>query len=171
MPMQLTEVGLSARPLITTSPRTWAYPWKGGWLPPEVFTATEYLPGPQPLVVELTGPFPEVAFSENDEGRSILEFTGAAPKTDGELLLVGSSEMFKNEHLLSPGFQHQQLLLNAVAQMAYGSALAALQARQPTPRGFAFQSAEAKGLWRSLVVGAGPLLFLSYALYRRIRST
>jgi len=169
-PMQLTEMGLSARPLITTSPRTWAYPWKGGWLPPEVFTATDYLPGPQPLVVELTGPFPEVAFSENDEGRSILEFTGAAPKTDGELLLIGSSEMFKNEHLLSPGFQHQQLLLNAVAQMAYGPALAALQARQPTPRGFAFQSAEAKGLWRSLVVGAGPLLFLSYALYRRIRS-
>ena len=101
-------------------------------------------------MVELTGPFPEVAFSENDEGRSILEFTGAAPKTDGKLLLIGSSEMFKNEHLLSPGFQHQQLLLNAVAQMAYGSALAALQARQPTPRGFAFQSAEAKGLWRSL---------------------
>ena len=56
---------------------------------------------------------------------------------DGALLLIGSSEMFKNEHLLTPGFQHDQFLLNAVAQMAYGEDLAALQARRPTPRGFA----------------------------------
>jgi hypothetical protein len=45
-----------------------------------------------------------------------------------------------------------------------------LQARSPTPRGFAFQSVQAKSLWRSLVVGLGPLLFLGYALYRRVRS-
>jgi len=56
-----------------------------------------------------------------------------------------------------------------VAHTAYGEKLAALQARRPTARGFPFQSAEAKRLWRVFVVGAGPLLFLGYALYRRTR--
>jgi len=166
----LADIGLTAQTLISTSDRAWAYPWKGGWLPPDIFTATDYLPGPQPLAVALTGPFPEAAFVEKEEGRAALELVGTAPSADGALLLIGSSEMFKNEHLLTPGFQHDQLLLNAVARMAYGEELAILQARRPTPRGFAFQSAEAKNLWRALVVGLGPLLFLGYALYRRARS-
>ena len=42
------------------------------------------------------------------------------PATSGTLLLIGSSEMFKNEYLLTPGFQHDQFLLNAVAYNAYG---------------------------------------------------
>ena len=81
------------------------------------------------------------------------------PRQTGALLLIGSSEMFKNEHLLVPGFHHDQFLLNAVAYNAYGAELGTLQARRPTPRGFPFQSAEAKRLWRVFVVGAGPLLF------------
>lgn len=169
-PAQLAASGLTAQTLVSTSAKAWAYPWKGGWLPPEVFTPQTYLPGPQPLVVALTGPFPEAKFVEVEAGRSTLELTGPAPAADGSLLLIGSSEMFKNEHLLSPGFQHQQLLLNAVAQMAYGQELATLQARSPTPRGFAFQSTQAKSLWRTLVVGLGPLLFFAYALLRRVRS-
>ena len=164
---RLADQGLTAQSLISTSNQAWAYPWKGGWLPPEVFSAETYLPGPQPLAVLLAGPFPEASFVETEEGRSTLELTGFTPRKDGELLLIGSSEMFKNEHLHKPSFQHQQLLLNAVAQMAYGDELATLQARSPIPRGFAFQNARAKSLWRSVVIGLGPLLFLGYGLYRR----
>jgi len=98
-----------------------------------------------------------------------LAFTGPSPHADGELLLVGSSEMFKNGHLRTSGFQHDQFLLNAVAQMAYGDELATLQARRPAPRGFAFQNAATKSAWRALVVGLGPLLFLGYGFYRRAR--
>ena len=99
----------------------------------------------------------------------MLQRVGEHPRQTGTLLLIGSSEMFKNEHLSALGFQHDQFLLNAVAYNAYGEELAALQARRPTPRGFPFQSTEAKRLWRVVVVGAGPLLFLGYALYRRMR--
>ena len=168
-PARLADQSLMAQTLISTSNKAWAYPWKGGWLPPDIFTAETYLPGPQPLAVLLEGPFPEATFVEAEEGRSALELTGPAPREDGSLLLIGSSEMFKNEHLATPGFQHRQLLLNAVAQMAYGQELATLQARSPTTRGFAFQSTQAKSLWRGLVVSLGPLLFLGYALYRRVR--
>ena len=168
-PAELSSAGITAQTLISTSPQAWAYPWQGGWLPPEVFAPQTYLPGPQPLVALLTGPFPEVAFTESEDGRAVLQRVGERPQQAGALLLIGSSEMFKNEHLSAPGFQHDQFLLNAVAYNAYGAELAALQARRPTPRGFAFQSTEAKRLWRVVVVGAGPLLFLAYALYRRAR--
>ena len=167
----LTSAGIMAQTLISTSPQAWAYPWQGGWLPPEVFAPQTYLPGPQPLAALLTGPFPKVAFAEDEDGRSTLQRVGERPRQPGTLLLIGSSEMFKNEHLLTPGFQHDQFLLNAVAYNAYGEELATLQARQPTPRGFPFQSTGAKRLWRVFVVGAGPLLFLAYALYRRTRRT
>ena len=165
----LADLGLTARTLVSTSPRAWAYPWQGGWLPPAVFQSETYLPGPQPLAVELSGRFPAVEFVEGEDGRSALAFTGQSPHADGELLLVGSSEMFKNGHLRTSGFQHDQFLLNAVAQMAYGDELAALQARRPAPRGFAFQNAATKSAWRALVVGLGPLLFLGYGFYRRAR--
>ena len=108
---------------------------------------------------------------KSEDGRATLQRVGERPRQTGALLLIGSSEMFKNEHLLAPGFQHDQFLLNAVAYNAYGEELAALQARRPTPRGFPFQSAESKRLWRVFIVGAGPLLFLGYALYRRTRRT
>ena len=167
----LNSAGITAQTLISTSPQAWAYPWQGGWLPPEVFAPQTYLPGPQPLAALLTGPFPEVAFAEDEDGRATLQRVGERPRQTGALLLIGSSEMFKNEHLLTPGFQHDQFLLNAVAYNAYGEELATLQARRPTPRGFPFQSTESKRLWRVFVVGAGPLLFLGYALYRRTRRT
>ena len=170
-PAELSSAGITAQTLISTSPQAWAYPWQGGWLPPEVFAPQTYLPGPQPLAALLTGPFPEVAFAEDEDGRATLQRVGERPRQAGTLLLIGSSEMFKNEHLLTPGFQHDQFLLNAVAYNAYGEELATLQARRPTSRGFPFQSAETKRLWRVFVAGAGPLLFLGYALYRRTRRT
>ncbi|MGB1719146.1 MAG: hypothetical protein ACPHO6_13355, partial [Candidatus Latescibacterota bacterium] len=79
---------------------------------------------------------------------------------------VGSSEMFKNEYLYAAGFQHDQFLLNAVAHMAYGEALAELQARRPVSRGFAFQSPQAKSAWRAVSIGLAPLLFALYGAVR-----
>ena len=47
-PAELSSAGITAQTLISTSPQAWAYPWQGGWLPPEVFAPQTYLPGPQP---------------------------------------------------------------------------------------------------------------------------
>ena len=143
-------------------PSSWAYAWSGGWLP-NVFSSSDYLQGTQPLAVQLTGHFDRAIFSEDAEGRAQSEL-GEKARGAGQLLLVGSSEMFKNEYLYVAGFQHDQFLLNAVAHMAYGEALAELQARRPVSRGFAFQNPQAKSAWRAMSIGLPPLLF---ALRRR----
>ena len=162
---RLAEIGMDAQVLISTSERSWAYAWSGGWLPPDVFSSSDYLQGTQPLAVQLTGHFDRARFSEDAEGRSQIKL-GEKAQDAGQLLLVGSSEMFKNEYLYAAGFQHDQFLLNAVAHMAYGEALAELQARRPVSRGFAFQNPQAKSAWRAVSIGLAPLLFALYGAVR-----
>jgi hypothetical protein len=161
----LQRSGLAVQTLVSTSDRAWSYAWRGGWLPPNVFNGEAYLPGRQSLVMLLQGTFDQAVFVENEEGRANLTLTDKA-QAAAQLLLVGSSEMFKNEYLYAPGFQHDQFLLNAVAQMAYGEELATLQARRPAARGFAFQSIEAKSFWRTFSVALAPLLFAVDGLVR-----
>ncbi|MEE2725430.1 MAG: Gldg family protein [Candidatus Latescibacterota bacterium] len=162
---RLAEIGMDAQVLVSTSERSWAYAWSGGWLPPDVFSSSNYLQGTQPLAVQLTGLFNRARFSEDAEGRSQIELGEKALGTS-QLLLVGSSEMFKNEYLYAAGFQHDQFLLNAVAHMAYGEALAELQARRPVSRGFAFQNPQDKSVWRAVSIGLAPLLFALYGAVR-----
>jgi hypothetical protein len=162
-PDRFQALGLTPQVLVSTSDQAWSFAWQGGWLPPEIFTPSTYLPGRQPLALSLEGvfPLPEV----DGEGKVSLlpPSSGQAP---GQLLLIGSSEMFKDEYLFAPGFDHAQFLLNAVARAAYGPELAALQARHPAPRGFAFLDPEAKVFWRGFALGAGPLLLLLVGLDR-----
>ncbi len=161
----LARSGIEAQTLVSTSDRAWSYAWRGGWLPPNILDGETYLPGRQSLVMLLQGAFDRAVFVENEEGRAELTLTDKA-QADAQLLLIGSSEMFKNEYLYAPAFQHDQFLLNAVAQMAYGEELATLQARRATARGFAFQSIEAKSFWRIFSVALAPLLFAVYGLVR-----
>ena len=165
-PARLNASGLSHQVLVSTSPQAWSYGWEGGWLPPQVFEPATYLAGPQPLSVLLQGSFAPVEFREED-GRSTLHLQKPeAPGPPGRLLLIGCSEMFKNPHLHVEDFQHDQLLLNSVALMAYGEDMAALMARGWRPRGFAFPSVAAKIRWRLFVVGVAPLCILAYGLRR-----
>jgi len=164
---RLAAARLRSRVLITTSDQSWSYPWRGGWLPPQIFTSASYLPGPQPLTVLLQGRFPAVEFREAEEGGAVLALQDPGPAgKEGGLLLIGCSEMFKNDHLHASGFQHDQFLLNAAAFMAYGEEMAGLQARRPTRRGFSFRNPATKALWRLVVVWTGPLAFLLYGLLR-----
>ncbi len=163
---RLQANGLDHLTLITTSARAWSFPWKGGWLPPEIFAPTSYLPGPQPLAVLLEGPFPRVEFQEDDQGRKQLVPQKTPPAAPGSLLLIGSSEMFKNDYLYVRPFQHDQFLLNAVAYMAWGPEMAALQARRKTTRGFAFRGPVTKATWRFFAIATGPLAILLYGLWR-----
>jgi len=63
---RLSELGLSARTLLTTSEHSWSYAWTGGWIPHELLrgpAALETSSGPaflgrQPLAVLFEGTFP-----------------------------------------------------------------------------------------------------------------
>jgi hypothetical protein len=167
---RLAQGGFRADVIISTSDRSWAYPWKGGWLPPESLSPSrDYLSGRQPLAVSITGPFPAAGFADDDEGRQRLIARPRSGDSEGSLLLLGSSEMFKNHRLHTPGFQHAQLLLNAVALAAHSPEMARLQARHQPPRGFAFLDSASKTRWRLFTVGAGPLAMVACGLIRRRR--
>ena len=165
----LDEGGFSTEVLVSTSGQSWSFPWKGGWLPDDVFVPNDYLPGRQPLALKLTGPLPAVEFVEGEEGRSRLEVREAVSSQRGSLTLIGCSEMFKNHHLHTSGFHHDQFLLNAVADAALGADMAALQARNSQPRGFAFLEPSSKLWWRLFVLAAAPFIVLLWGLVRYTR--
>ena len=164
---RLQAANLYHRTLITTSERVWSFPWKGGWLPPEIFVAKDFLPPNQPLAATLEGRFPAL-LTEREKTRVNFHL-GEPGQHPGKLVLIGNSEMFKNAYLTMPGFQHDQLLLNVVAHLAYGPEMTQLQARRSSPRGFAYLSPSAKVGWRAIVVGTAPLalLALGFDRYRR----
>lgn len=166
---RLRDAGLSAQTLISTSPGAWSFDWSGGWLPGEV------LAGPggggigaQPLAVEVRGRFPAVEAVRIDGGGTQLQpVANDTPASDGALWLIGSSEMFKDRHLLRPEFAHDQLLLNVTAAAAYGPQMAVLQARHGGgSQGFPDASSAARWTWRLAVIGGGPILLGLLAAWR-----
>ncbi len=159
---RLQTHGLTAIPLISTSNRTWAYHWSGGWLPKTAFSPDSLLLGHQPLALLVAGTFPMAEFKAPR-----ITLTHPKPNLKGELLLIGSSEMFKNEYLYAPGFQHEQFLLNAVAYLTHGPKFADLQARRKIAPGFPYLLPDQKILWRILVVGFSPLFLTLYYIRRR----
>jgi hypothetical protein len=170
---QLRAWGLTAEVLVRTGSRAWTYSWTGGWIPEEAFLGPgepdAYLDGPQPLAVLLEGTFPQFVTVQNEDGRSVLAPSDAAPRAEqpaGELLLIGCSEMFKNPNLHAPGQQHAQFLLNAVAYLAHGGKMAELQARQPSAESFPAPSATVKAGLRGWVVALSPVLLLLYGSLR-----
>ena len=163
-PHRLQMYNLMVTPLISTSNRTWAYHWLGGWLPKTAFSPDSLLLSHQSLALLVTGTFPLADFKSQD-----LTLRYPTPHLKGHLLLIGSSEMFKNEYLYAPGFQHEQFLLNAVAYLTHGPQFADLQARRKIAPGFSYLSPDQKILWRVLVVGLGPLSFGLYVFFRYIK--
>ena len=166
----LASRGLRFRSLIQTSGEASAFDWKGGWLPDSVFHLPPAFDAPQSLVAEVTGPFPRIRFEQNDAGQvtTVVDPVDAA-QPDARLLLIGSSEMFKNAYLSRKGFQHDQLLLNTVADLAYGGSMTELQARRRTTPGFSRQVFASMAAWRSVVVALGPSVFLAFGLVWTLR--
>jgi hypothetical protein len=171
-PEKLARLGIAPTVLITTSPRTWNYAWSGGWIPEDSFDepAAPSL-GRQPLTVLLEGTFPAMESRKEEGGRDKLAALdgpseGAAP---GKLLLIGCSEMFKNDRIFLPEYQHDQFLLNAVAFLAHGEELAGLEARRAVPRTFPFQPPGVKLGWRLVAVAGAPLLFVAAGIVLRWR--
>jgi hypothetical protein len=125
--------------------------------------------GQKPLAVLAQGTFPTITFAQNDSGQVTRTLSYPPNKTAGALILLGSSEMFKNDYLYAPGFQHEQLILNTVAYLTRGNEYTEIQARRKISRGFQHLPAYQKAFWRIVVVSTGTLIFLLYGLMRFIR--
>jgi len=178
---RLEELGLAASPLISSSERSWIFDWTGGYVPREALAgypdedseALKRLPR-STLAARFSGsfPLPVTPILPEVEGQTWpdlgLQTSAPAP---GELLLVGNSEMFKNERLLGPEFRADHLLLNSVADLVLPSDLAAVANRRRVARGFDFLSGEEKARWRLLVISLGPIAVLlmgaARSLWRR----
>lgn len=167
----LAENGLRHEILATTSDRCWTYAWSGGFLPPESFIEPppeRRLPGPQPLVLQLVGRFPSLQQVEAPPGGRPDWRLGSVPVDGGEgrLLLVGCSEVWKNDILSLSEYDHAQFLLNAAADLAHGAALAALQARRAAPRALEWLPMDQKLAWRTFITGVPPMVFVAVGLWR-----
>jgi hypothetical protein len=180
----LAGLGLSATTLVSTSSRAWSYVWSGGFLQDPVFESGDLLPGPQPLVLQLEGGFPPAELATpappvQEEGapprmggrRPILMRSEGPGGPSTRLVLVGSSELFKNRHLGLEGFQHRRLLVNLAVDLTLGPAAVALLDRVPPLRGFEPPRAERVLQARVLVIGSPvvvvALLTLFWGILRR----
>ncbi len=174
---RLAELGLTATPLAWSSPRTWSYAWKGGWVPHELLRGPAKLEGssgetlgPQPLVALFEGTFPRPAkpltlapAAEPDPAASAQPAEPAEPErpwpasAPGRLVLIGDAEFLENDALASAEFRGDQLLWNAVAGLAFEGELAELATRARAPRGFGYVEPRARLWWRVGVLAGGPL--------------
>lgn len=210
---KLSQAGIEAEVLITSSDRAWSYAWTGGYLAPEVLrgpwatnsaeaagesnqggsadadsaTAPPTPPAPieglqkrasVPLAVRFRGTFPPpsepiAALAEGAEPN--LRGVPEQPAAPGDLLLIGCSELFKNEALAERTFRSEHLLISSVAAMALPDGLAAVAARWPARPGLDYVSPQQRTLWKRIVWSSGPLLVLIFGglwtLLRRGRPT
>ena len=169
---RLRELGIRATPLITTSERSWSYAWKGGFMPDEILTGpprgddgrSRWL-GRQALAALFEGTFPFEVVVRAGGSPSASAATSLA-RAEGKLLLVGSSEMFKDHRLRAPEFRADHLLLNAVAALALDSDLASVASRRRVARGFGHLESSTKLRWRAFVLATLPAVLLAAAVFR-----
>lgn len=170
---RLAELGLRSTVLMTTTERSWTFPWKGGFLeegapdvglhldgPPRGPAGEPLYQGRLPLAVLIEGQFPrpekalhvamEAEAAEADPA-ALADYPEPHP---GRLMLIGDSNAFQDERLHDPEFRSDHLLLNAVANLALEPELAAIAVRHPAVRGFGYLEPERKLAWRSLVLSA-----------------
>ncbi|MEX1025603.1 MAG: Gldg family protein [Planctomycetota bacterium] len=160
---RLDALGLEATPLITTTERTWSFAWKGGYLPPEVLLGPDGdFAGRRTLAARFDGTFPapDRALSL-DRSEDAFEVPDDWPAPEpSSLVVIGNSRLFRNERLFDEEFRARDLLVNAVAALAFDDALAELAGRRPVPRGFDYVPPEERLRWRAIVLAVPPLVLL-----------
>ncbi|MFN0206852.1 MAG: Gldg family protein [Planctomycetota bacterium] len=196
---RLRELGITAKPLMFTSPRSWSYAWTGGWIPDELLTWPPSDPKPEgdvnplmpareenwslnprvPLAVLYEGNFPEsgplslqsLFPASQPESRERPSSKPSIGGAPGKLLMIGCSETFKNYRILHNEFRGSQFLLNAVSSLALNEKLANVAVRRPVSRGFDIEDSDTKIFWRVFVLCAFPGIFVLFGIiFQAIRA-
>ncbi|HVS64343.1 MAG TPA: Gldg family protein [Thermoanaerobaculia bacterium] len=177
---RLAANGLSATVLLTTSPRSWSYLWEGGWVPEELLDGPgvgddgepAWL-GSQPLAVLLEGAFPPWTPPEEEahrlRDRADLPRPPESPPRPSKLVLLGSSEVFKDHRLAGAGDREElrgdHLLLNAVAWLALGDELGGVISRRAASRGIGLVAPAERVFWRVFAPAAAPVLLVAFSVF------
>lgn len=163
---RMRALGLTATPIVKSSDASWWYDWQGGFLDDGLFTPPKDHADAQPLAVLVEGNFPqmEVVTGGDSENAQFRISKGAEGVAGAELILSGCSEMFKNQRLRVPGFNHDRFIVNMVAYLALGSDSIPLLFRELTPAGFRHPGRDAVVYYRALVIGGAPILAIIFSL-------
>lgn len=173
---RLAERGLRVEPWIFSSARAWTYAWKGGDIPGRVLEGPSAADGAPPLgepallAARFAGSFPaaeRVGETQVDRELLLAPLEPGAP--EGELLLIGCSEMWRNDQLYDPRFRHDLLALRAVTELALEPRIADFVQRRVAAPGLAIVEPRARALWRIVVLASFPLALLLVGLARWCR--
>jgi hypothetical protein len=180
---RLAELGLKATPLAWTTDQAWSFAWEGAWIPDAFLAGPGTLEdgkqanavGRVPLGVLLEGTFPrpekpleldrwvgEPTEGEED-GTTAADERPWPASAPGQLVFLGASTPFQDDHLCTGDLRGDHLLWNAVVTLGFVPAWQSLATRAPVERGFGYVAPPARLRGRAAVVGAGPLALVLLA--------
>lgn len=173
---RLDALNLRATTILHTSNRSWPYQWTGGWLPDEILhfdwndeAQSIQKVGSFPLAVLLEGQFPLPATSmATRPADDVSPVTLVEPPADlpaSRLLLLGCSEMFKNDRITHEEFRADHILINAATWLALPPDLAELAMQRQVSPGLPMIDTQQRMTWRAAVLLAGPMLMIVFALF------
>ncbi|HOX25441.1 MAG TPA: GldG family protein [Candidatus Krumholzibacteria bacterium] len=174
---KLSEHGLSAETLISSSGRSWRTAFGSGMLTAEqTDPAGKAMAGPQPLAVLVSGEFPDTFGGKEppawiSSGEAEAE-AGAAPAATpaplhpapSRLLVVGCAKMF--DDMVLQGAQNALLMLNAVDYLAGSEDLLTIRSKQLTERTIRPVAAGEKVAWQVFVLALMPAVFIIVGIVR-----
>ena len=179
---RIREAGLKRTVLMTSSEKSWTVPFRLMPLTPaDVEPVADKYDGKQPLMVMLSGQFPDAfkgkkrpewpatppeetprppSSSEEDEPEKPL-----SPKP-AKVIVVGCAEMFTDSFVRGGG--NGLLASNVVDALALGEELINIRSKQFTDRTIKKTSPGQKLLYRFLTMGLVPVVFIAVGLTRYI---
>jgi hypothetical protein len=176
-PELLEKNNLRVTPWIHGGQRPWTYAWSGGDLPQSVLANDSTQPegladrveqgtGPACYAALFSGTFPAAQVTGQEQRQLMVDLEGKSSE-EGRLLLMGNSELFKNEQLGLRNFDHEDLLLRAVSTLALPPRLLPLLDRPRHEPTLEAQEDGTRRFWRIIVLGAPAALLLAVGLMRR----
>ncbi len=174
---KLTENGLTATTLFTSSDRTWVEPFNEGPVAGSVFNPTgAEMIGRLPLALLVEGEFPD-----GFQGETLPEWP-AAPAAEGQappppdtaapldpqparLVLIGCAKMF-DDMVLQSGQHNALFLMNIVDSLVHGDDLISIRSKVMTQRSLKMVGDSHKLFYRMFVVILVPVLLIAYGVFR-----
>lgn len=179
---RIREAGLKHTVLMTSSEKSWVTPFHPTPLTREdIVPLAEKYDGKQPLMVMLSGQFPDAFKGKNrpEWPEPKPEETPPRPRPDeeeepekplnpsaGKLIVLGCAETFTDNFIQSGG--NGLLASNVVDALALGEELINIRSKQFTDRSIKKTTAGKKLFYRFLTMGLVPVVFIGIGLTRYV---